>query len=170
MSQAKLYLFIGFPGAGKTTVAKMIAETTGAVHLWADHERHEMFSEPTHSEQESLQLYDRLNERTEALLANGQSVIFDTNFNFYADRQKLREIAARHGAETVVIWMVTPEAVAKDRAVYASITRNGYEAIMGEEKFNNIVSKLEPPASDEQVIKIDGSKLDKSEVIALLNQ
>ncbi len=168
MSKPKLYLFIGFPGAGKTSVAQIIAETTGAVHLWADQERHQMFEEPTHSQQESLQLYDELNRRTEDLLSKGKSVIFDTNFNFFADRQKLRDIADRQSADTIVIWMVTPEHVAKDRSVYASISRNGYDASMTEQKFDQIVAKLEPPSRDEKVIKIDGTKIDKAEVLALV--
>lgn len=168
MNKPKLYIFIGYPGAGKTTAAQIIAESTGAVHLWADHERHQLFDQPTHSEQESLQLYDQLNRQAEELLATGQSVVFDTNFNFYADRQKLRNIAARHGAETIVIWMVTPESIAKERAVYTTTGRNGYDAGMSEEKFKAIVSKLEAPAKDEKVIKIDGTKLDRQELISLV--
>lgn len=170
MSKPILYLFIGYPGAGKTTVAKLLAEQTGAVHLWADHERHKMFEQPVHSKEESLQLYDRLNQWAEELLKEGRSVIFDTNFNFYEDRQKLRDIAARHSAETTVIWMTTPKEIAKERAVYATISRNGYDAIMSEERFDQIVSKLEPPRENEKVIKIDGTKLDSQTVLTLFRQ
>ena len=56
-----LYLLIGYPGAGKTTVAGIISEQKGAVHLMADAERHKRFPNPTHSAEESLQLYDELN-------------------------------------------------------------------------------------------------------------
>jgi predicted kinase len=164
----KLYLLIGYPGAGKTTASKIIAETTGAVHLWADRERHRMFDQPTHSQPESMQLYDELNHQAEQLLAAGRSVVFDTNFNFYADRQKLREIADRQGAETVVVWITVPEAAAKARAVNTLDSRNGYQMSMSEEQFDAIVSKLEPPREDEKVIKIDGAKFDKETVIALL--
>ena len=170
MPKPKLYLFIGYPGAGKTTVARLIAETTGAVHLWADAERHKLFKRPTHSQAESLELYDRLNRRAADLLAASQSVVFDTNFNFYADRQKLRDIAARQGAETVLIWISVPRDVAKSRAVNVTDNRNGYQFSMTEEQFDNIVSKLEPPAKDEKFIKIDGTKLDRQEVIRLLSQ
>jgi predicted kinase len=163
-----LYLFVGYPGAGKTTTARLIAERTGAVHLWADDERHKMFTEPTHSEKESLQLYEYLNKRTAELLAAGQDVVFDTNFNHLADREKLRQIAEEQGAETVVIWMSTPVEVARQRAVHSPELRNGYMVGMANEEFDAIVSKLEPPTENEKIIKIDGTKLDPAEAIALL--
>jgi hypothetical protein len=39
---------------------------------------------------------------------------------------------------------------------------------MSEEQFDAIVSKLEPPRDDEKVIKINGTKLDRETVIALV--
>jgi len=169
MVKPKLYLFIGYPGAGKTTVARFVAAATGAVHLWADAERHKLFKRPTHSERESLELYDRLNRRTGELLAGGQSVVYDTNFNFYRDRQKLRHIAAKSGAETVLVWITVPKKVARYRAVHGPEVRNGYECSMSEEQFESITSKLEPPRDNENFIKISGLKLDKEEVLKLLN-
>lgn len=169
MNKPTLYLFIGYPGAGKTTVAKIICHVTGAAHVWADVERHKLFQQPTHSEAESVQLYDRLNREAEALLAAGRSVVFDTNFNFYADRQKLRDIAARQGAETILVWITLPKRLAKNRSVDHPRIRNGYQVSMTEERFESIVGKLEPPREDEKFIKIDGRKLDKPTVLALLS-
>ena len=113
MSKPVLYLMVGYPGAGKTSLARIISEATGAIHIWSDKERHEMFPNPTHSQQESHQLYEALNKRTSQLLAAGNSVVFDTNFNFYSDRQKLREIAANNNAECRVVWLSTPEEVSR---------------------------------------------------------
>lgn len=168
MARPKLYFFVGYPGSGKTTVSKYVAKATGAVHLWADVERHKMFKQVTHSGAESLKLYDRLNRQAEELLAAGQSVVYDTNFNFYADRQKMRDIAGRQNADVVMIWVKTPIAVAKKRAVHVRKSRNGYLSVMSEEEFDAIAAKLEPPREDEEFIKIDGLKLDKQEVLRLL--
>ena len=169
MVKPKLYLFIGYPGSGKTTVSRFIAAATGAVHLWADVERHKLFKRPAHSEAESLELYNRLNRQAAELLAGGQSVVYDTNFNFYRDRQKMRQLAEHSGAETVLIWITLPKRVAKQRAVHATQTRNGYEFSMSEAQFAAITAKLEPPTEDEKFIKINGLKLDKAEVLQLLN-
>ncbi len=159
---------MGYPGAGKTSIAKLIAERSGAAHIWSDAERHKMFGKPTHSEEESVALYNYLNHRAQELLANGDSVVFDTNFNFYEDRQKLRDIAAAQGADTRLIWVSTPSKVAKHRAVGTGEMRNGYHMKMSEEHFDALAAKLEQPAKNENVIKIDGSKLDPEAALRLL--
>jgi predicted kinase len=169
MTKPTLYLFIGYPGAGKTFIAQIIARHTGATHLWADAERHKLFDNPTHTLEESNELYDKLNAAAAYLLANGKSVVFDTNFNFLADREKLREIATDQGAQTIVIWVTTPVELAKKRAVHGDTTRNGYDMNMSAEQFDAIVEKLEPPTKDEHFIKIDGTKLDDVTVTRLLS-
>lgn len=156
----KLYLFVGYPGAGKTTAARILEAATGASHLWADDMRWQMFKQPSHSPQESQALYKHLNDQTAQLLRSGTSVIFDTNFNHRGDRDHLRHIARENGAETVLIWLNTPVEVAHERAVHSDTTRNGYTVNMTHDMFENIVCKLEEPGSDENPIKFDGTKLD----------
>jgi predicted kinase len=168
MSKPILYLMVGYPGAGKTTIAKLISKRTGAVHLWADAERHNMFDNPSHTTDESVQLYEYLNHKAAELLENGQSVVFDTNFNFASDRNKLRIIADERGAITKVIWLTTPVEIARQQAVHPPAMRNGYMFGMTENEFNSIVSKLEPPAKNENVIKIDRSKLDADSLLRIL--
>lgn len=169
MEGLTLYLMIGYPGAGKTTVSKLIAEKTGAVHLWADHERHKMFGKPTHSHEENLKLYGVLNHQADKLLGEGRSVIFDTNFNYYEDRQHLREIAANHGAETRVIWVTTPKETAKKRAVHESHGQHTrLYGNMPETDFERIAGQMETPTESEKVIKISGIKIDPEEVMRLL--
>lgn len=168
MSKPILYLMVGYPGAGKTTISRLISKRTGAVHLWADAERHKMFGKPTHSQEESVQLYEYLNHRAAELLANGESVVFDTNFNFASDREKLRDIAKQRDAETKVVWLTTPVEVAREKAVHPPEMRNGYMIGMTEQEFDSIVSKLEPPTKNEKVIKLDRSKLDAESLLRLL--
>lgn len=157
--QPTLFLLVGYPGSGKTTTSKYIRELTGAEHIWADRERRTMFSTPTHTHEESRQLYNHLNEVTDRLLAEGKSVIFDTNFNFYKDRQHLRDIAATHNAKTVVVWITTPKETAKQRAVHERTLRNFYEYILPEEDFERLSNHLEQPHDDERPIKLDGTHI-----------
>lgn len=170
MSRPILYYFVGYPGAGKTTISEIIHKQTGAKHIWADQERNRIFANPTHSEEESRQLYEKLNTAAEYLLSNGKSVIYDTNFNYANDRQKMRDIAAEHGAEAILIWVTTPKNTAKKRAVHPSIIRNGYDYHMSSEEFEKIVKKLQKPSEDEKAIKIDATKFDEKTVERLLNR
>lgn len=159
---------LGYPGAGKTTVAQYIVKQVGAVHIWSDLERHKMFGKPVHDKEESRQLYDVLNQRVEKLLAEGKNVVFDTSFNHRCDRDLLRETADRYDADTVIVWLTTPIDVARRRAVHADVVRNGYEFKMTGEQFDRIADRLQPPDKDEKVIKIDGVKLDREALKRLL--
>jgi predicted kinase len=151
---------IGYPGAGKTTVARLLHELTGAEHLWADHTRKHWFQKPTYSQTENTELYDKLNQQTDELLAAGKSVIFDTNFNFYKDRQKLRYIAANHGAQTVLLWVQTPVEIAKQRATIEAHKHDSRVfGNMTEQDFERLRSHLEEPKPEEQAITIDGTKV-----------
>lgn len=163
MISPRLYIFVGYPGAGKTTIAKYINQKTGAHHLWADKERQRMFSIVTHSIEESKTLYAKLNQQTKQQLTQGTSVIFDTNFNYFSDRQLMRQLAAAHNAKLVIMWLTTPIAIAKSRALHQTHRdRNGYLVTMSEAEFIALTSRLETPSVDEQATKIDGAKIDYS--------
>lgn len=160
-----LYIFVGCPGAGKTTLAKYICEQTGAVHLWADQERQKMFTYPTHSEEESQQLYKALDIRTEDLLKEGKSVVFDTNFNYFHDRELMRSIAEKYNAELKLIWVTTPKEIAKPRALHHTHRdHNGYMVTMTEAEFNHLCDHLEPPSEQEHPIKIDGNIFNEEDI------
>lgn len=169
MKQLRLYLMLGYPGAGKTTASKIISNMTGAVHIWADHERQLMFKNPSHSQIESNTLYDHLNKRTKELLADGHSVVFDTSFNRYKDRQHLRAIADKYGAKTIVIWINTSKNLSQKRATHENqAIRNHHPAVMGKEEFLKIISHFEPPRQDEEYYAIDGEGLDPESLSPVL--
>lgn len=170
-SELTVYLMLGYPGAGKTTAARALHQITGAVHLWADKIRNERYPQPTHSHEENLELYTYLNELTAELLATGQSVIFDTAFNFYKDRQYLRAIASKHGATVVLLWVQTKKDLARERATHPDhAARNTYPHTMPEERFERITGDLETPRPDEAYIPVDGTKITSAYMRQLLDQ
>lgn len=163
--RATLYLMVGYPGAGKTTAARLIRELTGAVHIWADEERANMFRSPDHSWEESQKLYKVLNARVEQLLAGGISVIFDANFNFYRNRQKLRGLAQAAGAGCKIIWLQVSEPLAYERAVEAAADQpTRFFGNMPHDHFKRVSGNLQRPRDDEHPIILDGTRITKDYV------
>jgi len=163
--QQRLYLLVGYPGAGKTTVSHLITELTGAEHIWADQERRHRFKDPQYSHEENVVLYDALNQQTDDLLATGKSVIFDTNFNFYKDRQLLRDIADKHGVTTTVIHLVTDRELSKHRALnHDESHHTRVLGTMSGDDFDRIAGNLEPPHGDENSVEINGVDLTAEQV------
>lgn len=156
---------LGYPGAGKTTTAQFIAELTGAVHLWADQARNERYENPTHSHNENVELYNYLNDQAEELLKNGKSVIFDTGFNFYKDREHLKGIADKYGAKTRLVWVKTNKGLSKERATHPQhALDNTYSEPMRPERFDRISADFEHPKSGEDCIEIDGTNITRESV------
>lgn len=156
---------MGYPGSGKTTASKIIAEITNATHLWADQVRREHIQNPTYSSTENSELYKELNRQTGKLLSQGQSVVFDTNFNFYHDREHLREIADQHNADCKLVWIQVPKATAKTRSVdEAHLHSTRVLGAMPESQFDRLSRSLQLPKEDENPVIFDGTKLTKEYV------
>jgi predicted kinase len=164
-----LYLLVGPPGSGKTTAASIIAEASGAEHIWVDHERAAMFDRPTHSQAESRQLYQQLNHKAATLLGQGKSVVFDTNFNHWSDRELMRQIADKAGATVKIIQLTTDQELAQVRAMQTRhARRNQMPMPMSGQTFTNITNHYEPLRAGEDGIKIDGRDIDRVELLTKL--
>ena len=157
---------LGYPGSGKTTVAKMIHELTGATHLWADYARKQLFSNPTHPRDETRKLYAHLQQQVAELLAANKSVVFDANFNFYRDRMRYRRLAHRYGAAYRLIWVKTPKQTAKERATSLLASSppgsNHDTRVFGDmpvSEFEKKYRNLQPPRENEPYIEIDGTNV-----------
>src|SRR5215831_13921304 len=105
-----LYILCGLPFSGKSTLAQQLALATGSVlvsydALWWEKKR----------ETGDSWGFDALCHLAEARLAealeDGVSAVYDTLNNSKGWRDRLRRLAARHGARSVVVYLNTPLAV-----------------------------------------------------------
>lgn len=155
---------MGFPGAGKTTVAEIIAKITGAEHLSSDKIRLELFPSPTFNDFEHDSLYKELDRRTKQMLEERKSVIYDANLNRFAHRKEKYDICEKVGATPVLIWVQTPREVAKQRALHESRARLVPDDESLESMFERISGIIEQPDSSEKPIIIEGVNVTESVV------
>lgn len=100
-----LICLYGFPGSGKSYVARNLAESVQLAHVSADRIRTELFENPRYDRQENAIVSHLMNYMAEEFLAAGVSVVYDTNALRIAQRRSLRELAKRHQAEYMLVWI-----------------------------------------------------------------
>jgi predicted kinase len=168
MSTPMLFLMFGYPGAGKTTVANMVAKITGAVHLSSDLIRLELFPQPTYSQAEHDAVYTELNKRAQDLLQAGKSVIYDANLNRYSHRAEKYDMCERTSARPIVLWVQTSRELARNRAVMRGHHHLVPKDETFETMFDRVSSVIEEPRAEEPVRIVDGTHVDESSVATLL--
>jgi predicted kinase len=98
-----LVVTVGLPGSGKSTFARKLAARTGATRLESDAIRRALFQRPTHHAEESKQLFNAIHAAAEQLLRGRANVILDATNLRERDRAPLHEIAARTGANILML-------------------------------------------------------------------
>ncbi|MBD3397741.1 AAA family ATPase [Candidatus Micrarchaeota archaeon] len=110
-----LVLVCGLPGAGKSTLAKALAEKLSAVYLSSDIIRMKMLSERTYSEHEKYKVYGRMVEEAGKLLSAGKAVVCDATFYKKKTRAEMRGAAEKAGAELHIILCQLDEQTLEER-------------------------------------------------------
>jgi len=105
LSKPVLICFYGFPGSGKSYVARNLAEVLQVAHVSAERIRIELFEHPRYDTQENSIIAHLMNYMSEEFLSAGLSIIYDTNALRAAQRRSLRELARRHKAEYLLVWL-----------------------------------------------------------------
>jgi predicted kinase len=117
-AEARLVAVGGWMGAGKSTVARRLAQALGAELLEADALRGDLaeagFARAL-APDFTPDLYRVLLERARSLLAAGRSVVVDGCFASRAERARARRLAAESGARFAFAECRAPEAVCRDR-------------------------------------------------------
>lgn len=114
MARKKLIVVSGLSGTGKTTVARLVAEKFGAVHLRTDAIRKEIFPKPTYSPEESEFIYQEFFRRAEQAIKT-RNVVMDATFMLERGRVAARKIAELAGADFTIIETYCPENIVKER-------------------------------------------------------
>ena len=163
-SKPTLYMMMGFPGAGKTTVAQIIAKLSGAVHISSDKMRLALFPSPKFTPEEHQILYEELDHITRELLRAGKDVIYDANLNRLIHRQEKYDVCREVNAKPILVWIKTDLAVAKKRAIHEKRAHLVPPNETASSLFERLAGVFESPKADEPHVTIDGSRLSEEAV------
>ncbi len=105
-----LLLLMGFPGAGKSHCARLLAERLRAAHVASDHLRSQLFVAASYARDENAAVFRFVDGLVETLLDEGHRVIVDATHLSEAQRASPTAIAARRGIPLGLVLVTADEA------------------------------------------------------------
>ncbi len=105
----------GLPGTGKSFFCRRLGEQAPFLLLESDALRQVLFPDPTHSAEESTQLFAALHAIVKEYLSRGISIILDATSSLERHREVLYGIAEQQGAKLVIVRVEAPPEVVRQR-------------------------------------------------------
>jgi predicted kinase len=115
-----LVVLVGPPGAGKSTLAKRLAERTPVSVISADDVRRLLAPSPEYSFTETKRIQRATRLAIGDLLHRNISVVLDAPNLTEWERQPLYSIAELHGARLILVEVTAPTGVVLDRLALAA--------------------------------------------------
>jgi len=115
VAEPVLIVVSGLPGTGKSFFSRRLAERVPLLVLESDALRKALFSLPSHSAGESLQLFRTIHLLIEELLKDGISLVLDATNLSERFRERLYSIADRTNARLVMVLVEAPPEVVRQR-------------------------------------------------------
>jgi len=150
-----LHFMCGYIGAGKTTLARQIAEQTPAVLICEDEWLQMIIDGPIRSVQEYVKYRNKLRKIFEfhipKLLRLGNSVVFDFGGNRPEDRAWVRSVFEAAEADHLLHHLIVPIDVCKTRLRQRNETKSEglYWGHVDENLFDEVSKYFVPPVPAE---------------------
>ncbi len=154
-SQSVVYLICGFIGAGKTSFAKKLEESTGAVRITKDEwSIRLMGNDPTIDGYEAWDHKISGLSRDVAfyLAEKGIEVIIDEGFWAKEERDEMKRIIDAIGAKAVLYYVDTPIETIRDRVARRNDDHTNDSFKISRELLDDYLRYWQPPGEDEDYI------------------
>lgn len=150
-----LHLICGLPASGKTTLAKSIAASSGAIRLCPDEWIKDIWNEK--SETEGNQFRDQIEQLQwkigKEILQNSIDVIIEWGTWGRSEREKLRDEAKAVGAKVKFYYLEVPREILKERILKRNQEVNPYEFYISETEIENFLddcyNSIQIPTTEE---------------------
>lgn len=171
-SKPFLLIFYGYPGSGKTYFSRQLADNIQLAHLQADRVRREMFEEPKYDKQENKIVNHLMDYMAGEFLSAGVSVAYDVNALRAGQRKKLYELARKHKAQPVLIWLQVDQETAFARNIKRDKRRadDRYSAAWDRSTFDQLITHMQNPSTAENYIVVSGKHLFNMQQSAVANR
>jgi predicted kinase len=167
-----LILVYGFPGAGKTYFARQLCDQLQAAHVQGDRIRSELFEQPRYDKEENAVVNQLMDYMAEEFLSAGLSVVYDANAMRYAQRHALRDMARRHKAQPLLVWLQIDPETAFLRASKRDRRKidDKYAAPMDQSSFEALANGMQNPRNVEDYMVISGKHVFPTQFSALVKR
>lgn len=148
----------GYPGSGKTFFARQLCQIIKAAHVHGDRIRQELFEEPQFDKQENEVIDHLMQYMAEEFLKAQVPIVFDANAMRLSTRRKLREMARKAKADTLLVWLQIDPQSAFERVAQRDRRKSDdkYAMKLDHADFQAYISKMQNPEIVENYVVISG--------------
>lgn len=171
LNKPVLICLYGFPGSGKSFVARNLTEHIQMAQVSSDRIRSELFANPRYDPQENAIVMHLMNYMVEQFLSAGMSVVYDVNALRLGQRRKLRELAAKHRAAYLLVWLQidVESAFARTQRRDRRTADDKLAQPQTRESFNHQLATMQNP-EDEQYLVLSGKHAFVTQKSAVVNR
>lgn len=171
LNKPVLICLYGFPGSGKSFVARNLVDHIQIAQVSSDRIRSELFANPRYDQQENAIVSHLMNYMAEEFLSAGLSVVYDANSLRVSQRRKLRELAAKHRADYLLVWLQidVESAFTRTQRRDRRTMDDKFAVPQTRQSFNAQLATMQNP-KDEQYLVISGKHAFVTQKSAIVNR
>lgn len=165
-------MLYGFPGSGKSYVARQLAGHIKAAHVQGEKIRREIFENPRYDRQENAVVSQLMDYMSQEFLNAGISVIYDTNALRSSQRHGLRNMARKLHAQPLVVWLQIDEESSFTRTQMRDRRKadDRYSLDLDRTTFDSILGAMQNPTNIEDYVVISGKHVFSTQLAAILKK